>query len=451
MSNEENVGFLVTSGGLGGAQTTVEQYIDEQRWPNVVRPPQARFQGLRARDVTERLEALLESNDIALDTSCVPDRVVRDGQVSDRIVAEGWLGLAEGYLAGEWDAEPLPDVLNVLLSHEWEKKSGKLMGSLGSKSQRNFGTVRPGELPEGLVELYAGSTRATGSALFSAASRSSATEMVDVQTGSSKRSTTQWPIDVTWYGTPESVERLDLDDAQVRRIEAMLDEAGVGPGDRVLELPSSGGQLAVEAALRGASVDVLTSDEDHVEPVEARVRAAGVAGAVRVITIDGPIPSPRQWSGTYDAIFSVERMETLGPGGMRHFLRTIDRMLAAGGRAVVQTCVATDAMRETSKEALDVMRAYVWPALGYSTVSDIRNATAKHTSLSISAESHLGSHLAATIPLWRANFAARERQAAAAGFDPVFRRLWEYQLALHQCLAEAGELDCVQFVFRPRS
>ena len=61
MSNEENVGFLVTSGGLGGAQTTVEQYIDEQRWPNVVRPPQARFQGLRARDVTDRLEALLES------------------------------------------------------------------------------------------------------------------------------------------------------------------------------------------------------------------------------------------------------------------------------------------------------------------------------------------------------------------------------------------------------
>lgn len=212
MSNEENVGFLVTSGGLGGAQTTVEQYIDEQRWPNVVRPPQARFQGLRARDVTDRLEALLESKDIALDTSSVPNMVVRDGQVIDRIVAEGWLGLAEGYLAGEWDAEPLPDVLNVLLSHEWEKKSGKLMGSLGSKSQRNFGTVRPGELPEGLVELYAGSTRATGSALFSAASRSSASEMVDVQTGSSKRSTTQWPIDVTWYGTPESVERLDLDE-----------------------------------------------------------------------------------------------------------------------------------------------------------------------------------------------------------------------------------------------
>lgn len=429
----------------------MEQYIDEQRWPNVVRPPHARFQGIRARDVADRLEALLDSRGISLDTGSVPNMVVRDGQVIDRIVAEGWLGLAEGYLAGEWDAEPLPEVLDVVLSQDFEKKSGKFLGSLGSKQSKDFGTVRPGELPEGLVELYAGSTRATGAALFSAASRATVTEQIPVQTGSGKRSTVTWPIDVTWFDAPASVERLDLDASQIRRIETMLDEAAVGPGDRVLEMPSSGGQLAVEAALRGASVDVLTSDADHLEAVEARVRAAGVGGAVRVVLIDGPIPSPRQWSGSYDAVFSVERMETLGVDGIRHFLRAVDRMLADGGRAVVQSCVSTEKMRATSTEALDVMRAYVWPALDYSTAAAIREITAKHTKLRISAESHLGPHLAATIPLWRANFAARERQAAAAGFDPVFRRLWEYQLALHQCLVAGGELDCVQFVFQPRA
>ena len=82
----------------------MEYYIDEQRWPALVQAPQARFQGMRARDVTERLETLLAENNVALDSGSTPHMVVRDGQVIDRVVASGWLGLAEGYLAGEWDA-----------------------------------------------------------------------------------------------------------------------------------------------------------------------------------------------------------------------------------------------------------------------------------------------------------------------------------------------------------
>lgn len=446
-----NVVLLVTSGGLGGVRTTVDQYIDEERWPNLAEPPRTRFQGLRARDVTERLEALLQAQGVSLQSGSTPNMVVRDGLVIDRIVADGWLGLAEGYLAAEWTAEPLVEVLKVILSQPLERKSSHFLGRLGSKDRHDFGSVRPGEIPEGLVELYAGSTRATGAALFASSSRTSSTKRVSVQSGSSSRAAESWPIDITYFGQPDPVERQDLDAAQLRRIDAMLDEAGVRPGDRVLELPSSGGQLAVQAALRGASVDVLTSDEDHADAVEARVRAAGVAGAVRVELIDGAIPSPRQWSGTYEAIFSVERMETLGAAGLRHYLRTVDRMLAADGVAVIQSIVATSALEKTSREALDIMRAYVWPALEYPSVTAVRETTAKHTKLQVVAENHIGTHLAATLPLWRANFAARERQAAAAGFDAVFRRLWEFQLALHQALVETDQLDCVQFVFRPRT
>lgn len=293
----------------------------------------------------------------------------------------------------------------------------------------------PGELPEALVELYAGATRATGSAQFSSASRTSAHED---------------GIDFTWFGEPDPVERLDLDDAQRRRITTMLDEAEVGPGDRVLEMPSSGGQLAVQAAKRGARVDVLTSDEDHADAVRARVHSAGVGGAVNVEVIAGPVPSPRQWSGRYEAIFSVERMETLGLGGLSHYLKAVDRMLSDDGLAVIQSIIATDEMRETARESLDVMRAYVWPALEYPTVQQVREAAAEHTQLTVVAENNLSAHLRASLPLWRANFLSRERQAAAAGFDPVFRHLWDYQLALHEALATAEDIGCVQFVLAPK-
>jgi len=417
-----------------------EGFIDPERWPDLVRRPEATLLGSRAARVRERLELLTRDNGIALTPGARPRFVVRDGLVLDRIVADGWLGLAEGYMAGEWIADPLPEVLGVLLSQPLESGLGALMSR---RRRRDFGGVGTGELPDALVELYTGATRATGSALFASGTRTSAT-----------RDVTQFgrvtPVVESWMDAPSVVERADLDDAQVHRTNRMLDMARTGPGDRVLELPSSGGALAVIAARRGARVDVLTADPDHAEVVRARAHAAGVGGAVRVETIRGVVPSPRQWSGTYDAVFSVERAETLGDEGLGQFFDAVERMLSRDGIAVIQSVVhagGSELADDVVAQSLDVMRAYVWPALRYPTTVRM-TAQANKAGLELLREVHTGSHMALTLGLWRAVFTSRERQAAAAGFDPVYRRLWDYQLALHEALVDAGALDCVQLVMR---
>lgn len=417
-----------------------EGFIDPERWPDLVRQPEAPFLGSRASRIRERLEEVTAGHGIALGRDGYPRFVVDDGLVLDRVVADGWLGLAEGYMAGEWTADPLPQVLQALMSRPLESGLGRLVSR---HRHRDFGEVGAGELPDALVELYTGETRATGAALFASGTRTSAT-----------RETTQHgrpaPVVVSWMDAPPSVDRADLDSAQVHRIDRMLDLAGVGPGDRVLELPSSGGALPVVAARRGARVDVLTSDTDHADVVRSRARAAGVGGAVRVETVRGPVPSPRQWSGSYDAVFSVERMETLGDAGTEDFLGAVRRMLAPRGIAVVQSVTMTDSGSlpvEVVDRSLDVMRAYVWPALHYPRVDHVMER-ANRAGLDLLREIHLGSHLGLTLGLWRSAFLSRERQAAAAGFDPVYRRLWNYQLALHEALVDAGALDCVQFILR---
>ncbi|RAV33603.1 class I SAM-dependent methyltransferase [Corynebacterium heidelbergense] len=421
-----------------------DRYIDADRWPGLCAPVRSRFQTRRAREVTQRLEDLLGSHGIGVDPGQVPFFDVRDGQALDRVTAAGWLGLAEGYMAGEWAAEPLPDVLAAIVDQPLQTRRSEVLGGVASRRKRQeFGTPTPGELPEGLVELYAGDTRATGGAVFASGAHTTETQVVRVGEDS-------YPVDVTWHGTPDPVERRDLDDAQRRRIELMLDDAGVRPGDRVLELPSSGGMLAIQAARRGASVDVITGDEEHAQAVVSRINAAGVAGGVRVEVIDAVVPSPRQWSGRYEAIFAVERVETMGDQGVRRYLRAVDRMLTGQGRAVVQMLVLTEDAPEYVSETLDVMRAYVWPGLHYPTVAEVRETAVKYTGLRVGAQRHLGAHYRATVPLWRANFAAAGRQAAAAGFDAVFRRLWDYQLAFHEALVQRGFVDCVEFTFLPR-
>lgn len=416
-----------------------EGYIDPERWPALVGSPDAPLLGRRAGKLRDRLEDLTRRNGVALTRGASPRFVMSDGVVLDRAVAGGWLGLAEGYMAGEWTAEPLPDVLRVLLSQPLEAGFG---ARLARRRRTDFGQVRSGELPDALVGIYTGDTRATGSALFASGTRTSETVTVE-QHGHPT------PVVTTWMDAPARVERADLDAAQLNRIGHMLDLAQVGPGDRVLELTSSGGALPVVAARRGAGVDVLTSDADHADVVRERAHAAGVGGAVRVQTIRGPVPSPRQWSGTYDAVFSVERMETLGDEGTLHYLRAAERMLAPGGTAVIQSVVSAAPAKDltTADESLDVVRAYIWPALHHPTVGHVR-AEAEKAGLTLTREVHLGSHLERTLALWRSAFTARERSAAAAGFDPVYRRLWSYQLALYEALVGAGDLDCVQFVFR---
>ncbi|WP_339995891.1 class I SAM-dependent methyltransferase [Corynebacterium sp. USCH3] len=420
-----------------------ENYVDPVRWPGVARLPEAPFLGRRAVNLQQRLEDLTQDHGIALTPGASPRFVVDDGLMLDRVVDSGWLGLAEGYMAGEWTADPLPEVLGVLLTQPLEGGFGR---ALSRRRRRVSGNVRAGDLPDALVDIYAGQTRATGAALFASGTRTSEVENPD-QAGHHP------PVSVRYFDAPTDpglVDRADLDSAQRHRINAMLDEAQVGPGHRVLELPSSGGALPVMAAQRGAHVDVLTSDVEHAEQVRSVAHDAGVGGAVRVQTIRGPVPSPRQWSGTYDAVFSVERMETLGDDGTVHFLKAVERMLAADGIAVIQSVVrahGSDLPEETVAESLDVMRAYVWPAVAYPTDGHVLSQ-ANRAGLCLTARNRMGSHYATTLGLWRSAFNARERAAAAAGFDVVYRRLWNYQLALHEALARAGALDCEQFVFR---
>lgn len=422
----------------------VEPYIDLDRWPSLAPPAHARFHTRRARALGRRLSDLFEASGISASSDGDARFTVVDGQGLDRMVSEGWLGVAQAFMAGEVEAEPLPAVLAALLAQPLEDSwAEKLAGVLRPAGRDFFGPVQPGDLPVGLVELYAGATRATGAALFASSPRATETDVVTVGKEA-------YPLDVTWYEPPAPVDRRDLDDAQLRRIHRMLDAAGVRAGARVLELPSSGGQLAIEAARRGAAVDVLTSERQHAEAVVARARAAGVGGAVRVEVIADPVPSPRQWSGTYDAVVSVERLETTGPRGWRGFLRAVDRMLAADGVAVIQSVTATPEMTPQADEALDVMRAYIWPALGYPTAQDVRSVAEEHTGLRVVAEAHMGAHYAATLPLWRTNFQVAQRQAAAAGFDATYRRLWDYQLALHEALVATGNVECMQFTLRPR-
>ena len=57
--------------------------------------------------------------------------------------------------------------------------------------------------------------------------------------------------------------RADLVPAQRRKIDRLLDQAGVGAGTRVLEIGTGWGELAIRAAQRGATVHSVTLSSEQ--------------------------------------------------------------------------------------------------------------------------------------------------------------------------------------------
>ncbi len=65
-------------------------------------------------------------------------------------------------------------------------------------------------------------------------------------------------------------------------VEAALDLAGVGPGDRLCDLGCGDGQVLLAAARRGAVVSGIEADENLVEEARGQMKDAGVDADVRL-------------------------------------------------------------------------------------------------------------------------------------------------------------------------
>src|SRR6202030_1163086 len=111
-------------------------------------------------------------------------------------------------------------------------------------------------------------------------------------------------------GAPLAADHL-LGEAQRRKIDSLLDRAGVGPGCRLLEVGTGWGELALRAARRGASVVTVTLSAEQQALAARKIAEAGLASSVTVELRDY-----RDITGTYDAICSCEMLEA---GGERYW------------------------------------------------------------------------------------------------------------------------------------
>lgn len=235
----------------------------------------------------------------------------------------------------------------------------------------------------------------------------------------------------------------DLEDAQLRKVDAALDAAGVGAGTRLLEIGTGWGTLALRAAQRGAEVTTLTLSVEQARLARERIAAAGLADRV-----DVRLQDYREAQGTYDAVVSIEMIEAVGDEYWPTYFAAIDRLLAPGGTAVVQAILMAHDRYLATRRSFSWIQKYVFPGGIIPSMRAIEETTTVHTSLRVVGTRHFGASYAETLRRWRAQFGRSWPRIASLGFDETFRRMWEFYLAYSESGFATGYLDVAQVRLR---
>jgi cyclopropane-fatty-acyl-phospholipid synthase len=236
--------------------------------------------------------------------------------------------------------------------------------------------------------------------------------------------------------------RYDLEVAQGRKIERLLDQAGVARGTRLLEIGSGWGELAMHAARRGATVTTITLSTAQQALAEERIAAAGLSDLVSVELCDY-----RAVEGEYDAVVSVEMVEAVGWQYWRTYFETIDRVLAPGGKVAIQAITMPHDRMLKTRNTYTWINKYIFPGGFLPSVRVIDEITREHTSLRMAPAFSIGRSYAETLRLWDEAFLAATHDVLALDFDPTFLRMWHFYLEYSRAGFASSYLDVNQLTF----
>ncbi|GAB3342329.1 SAM-dependent methyltransferase [Marilutibacter aestuarii] len=216
-----------------------------------------------------------------------------------------------------------------------------------------------------------------------------------------------------------------LEAASRRKLEAICAHLELRPGDRVVEIGTGWGGFALHAARHhGCHVTTTTISREQHALASERVAAAGLQDRVTLLLDDY-----RDLQGSYDKLVSIEMIEAVGADYLDTYFATLGRLLAPGGRAVLQAITIEDHRYAQARDSVDFIKRFVFPGSFIPSISAMLDAKARNTDLQLLRMEDFGPSYALTLRAWRQRFLARLPEVRAQGFDERFIRMWTFYLA----------------------
>ena len=400
------------------------------RWPSITHAPRAPLAATVARFLLGRTVARMPVRvtypggaSIGAGSPGSPElELVRPNALFARLGRDTKIGLGEAYMAGDWRAAAGTDLADLLTPF-----AARLTRLVPQPLQR-LRTIVDKRIPPSHENTMDGSrdnVRAhydLSNDLFEA--------FLDPTMSYS----------AAWFDESESVpSAARLEEAQLRKIDGVLDFAGVTAGTRLLEIGTGWGALAIRAAQRGARVTTVTISAEQLAFAAGRVAEAGMPDRV-----DLRLQDYRGVDGEFDAIVSVEMIEAVGEAYWPTYFATVDRLLAPGGKVSIQAITMAHERVLATKRSFSWIQKYIFPGGIIPSLQSIDETLAAHTTLRVTQRRELGAHYTRTLHLWRERFNEQWPRIHQLGFDETFRRMWEFYLAYCEAGFAVGYLGVSQ-------
>jgi len=340
---------------------------------------------------------------------------VLDPRFYRRPFVSGALGVAEGYIEGEWhclrhgapDPTALTDLFRLLLrSREvadglrtsttclvdlWARLKHGLKANSLAGSKKNIHAHY--DLGNDFFRLFLDETMAYSCGLFE-----------NQQT---------------------TLEQASI--AKFRRLQEVLD---LQPSDHLLEIGTGWGGFAVHAAQNiGCRVTTTTISSEQHKIARERVSSAGLEDRVTVLLQDY-----RHLEGQYDKAVAIEMIEAVGHSYLPQFFGAVCQLLKPSGRFALQAITMPDHRYRRYLGSVDFIRAFVFPGSCCPSISAMTAAISQRSDFRLVQLDDIGRHYVRTLQCWRDRFLSRLDDVRAQGFPESFIRLWHYYL----CYCEAG-------------
>ncbi|MFE6506901.1 class I SAM-dependent methyltransferase [Nocardioides sp. NPDC057767] len=337
-----------------------------------------------------------------------------------RLAANPKIGLGEGYTAGDWHTADGTDLADALTPYA-ERLSGLLPGWM-LRLRRLVDQPIPAD-QHGAVEDSQENISAhydLGNDMFAA--------FLDPSLSYSS----------ALFDRSRPLAEQDLEEAQLRKVGAALDLAGVGAGDDVLEIGTGWGTLAIEAARRGARVTTVTLSVEQAALARQRIEEAGFSDRVEVLVQDY-----RHVVGTFDAVVSVEMIEAVGERYWPEYFAALSRLVRPGGAVALQAIVMPHQRYLATRRSYGWIQKHIFPG-GLIPSETVISEQAAGVGLSVTRTDRFGTDYAETLRRWRSAFLAAWPTIRSETFDEEFRRTWEFYLAYCEAGFRTACIDVAQ-------
>ncbi|MBB1015175.1 cyclopropane fatty acid synthase, partial [Dietzia schimae] len=173
----------------------------------------------------------------------------------------------------------------------------------------------------------------------------------------------------------------------------------------------------------------------------SRFTAAGLDEEISLF-----LGAPSEVAGAVDSVVAVDPGITAGSAGHAEVLAVAARLLGPGGRLALQTTVSPGRPTPAVVELAAWESRYVseaGPPVGWSELVEMVD---RAPCLTLRGRVEITAHHAETVRLWSETFAQRGRDAAALGFDAVYRRMWSFHLAALETGLRSGWVESIQLL-----